>query len=447
MSGIEETREEESPKARGWWLYERERYDMVLDEVQRMLAEDPHDADAFVLASLANTGLGKHDGAVTAARQAIASTPDAPYPRYILARALNAQVRAGRMNGLQADRLVKEARKSLEEGIKLEPNAVYCYEFLGRFELAAKRYKKALALANAGLAIDPNHDASLVLGSQALRAMGRTAEADARVRLGLASSPENPYAHQALGLTLMQAGRFEEAKEAFWAALRIEPTLYDARDGLWRVIKAQNFMPYRWRLAMQAAYDRLGAQRQGYFILGLFAIVVGLAFMGEKGQMADVLLVLSLPLITVLYYGLVPVALVKLRITGRHEGMLQRYQRRMIDLAGGALAVSLLSLAGLFVWQPAEHTPTERSLAVLLLGSALFAILMIGAADASEPTRRRGLVAVALGATPAGLFYVLAEALRLPIPHTLLSLLVEGLGIAGIIAASVYQNKRGDILR
>lgn len=61
---------------------------------------------------------------------------------------------------------------------------------------------------------------------------GRTADAAAELRLAMAANANDSLGHAALGLTLLLGGRGEEAREAFAAAVELDPNAAEAIYGL-----------------------------------------------------------------------------------------------------------------------------------------------------------------------------------------------------------------------
>ncbi len=99
------------------------------------------------------------------------------------------------------------------------------YTERARFAEAVDAYKK-------GLAINPNHPATLANLGVALYQLGRYSEAQEQFKKALKVNPNDAATTYLLGATYLQTGDQKNAELMFKKALAIEPTLPEAHFGL-----------------------------------------------------------------------------------------------------------------------------------------------------------------------------------------------------------------------
>jgi tetratricopeptide (TPR) repeat protein len=124
-----------------------------------------------------------------------------------------------------------------------------------------------LDAARQGLAIDPDDDACANFQAMALTKLGRQSDADATIERALERNPENAYTHANRGWTLLEQGDHPRALDHFREALRIDPTLDWARQGIVEALKARYFL-YRVMLKFFFWMSRLSTGVQWGIIIG-----------------------------------------------------------------------------------------------------------------------------------------------------------------------------------
>jgi hypothetical protein len=183
----------------------------------------------------------------------------------------------------------------------------------------------------------------------ALVRLGRKSEAAATVDFALHRAPDNAFSHANQGWNRLHQNDPKKAQEHFREALRLEPDLAYAREGMLEALKARNPV-YRVMLAYFLWLGRQSSRFQWAFIIGVFF-----------GRRAIDALAQALPALNWLWWPLLGVfyAFVYLSWTagpmfnllllfdrfGRH--VLSRDERR------GALAFGVVlggALAGLVAW-------------------------------------------------------------------------------------------------
>ncbi len=125
--------------------------------------------------------------------------------------------------------------KSAEDNPSVEAylNLGNAYTERGDFGGAVAAYKK-------GLAINPNHPATLANLGVALYQMGRFDEAQQQFEKALKLNPDDAPTTYLLGATFLQMGDQKNAEAMFQKALTIDATLPEAHFGLGTLYTLQN---------------------------------------------------------------------------------------------------------------------------------------------------------------------------------------------------------------
>jgi tetratricopeptide (TPR) repeat protein len=270
-------------------LLEQSRYEMAEKELRLALAESPNDATAHALLGLCLSYLQQYQEATQAAETAISLEPDTPFPHYILAYIL-------------CDRRQLElAEKSVMEAIRLNPYQGSYFALLARCKYNQKLWDQALLAANQGLAIEAENVECLNYRALCLSQLGRGEEALATVEGAISASPEDATSYASSGWILLSHGKSpDKALEYFREALRINPNLEWARQGVIEALKAQNPV-YRMILRYFLWSSRLTQRNRWIFAVGLyFAIRLLLAGLNQAGFSQLVAVVAAVYLIFVI---------------------------------------------------------------------------------------------------------------------------------------------------
>ena len=228
-------------------LLQKGEYQEAMIEYQEALRINPRDVDTLVF--LGNTLLnqGKADEAFSYYERALEINPDNPEAHVNLAVIL--------ANRGRTEEAIEHDRKALQLNPKLlgaRLNLAVGLVRIGRFEEALEHYRQALV-------INPNQPLTHINLAIALTALGKTNEAseqyieaatavnkhvDTLLQQGRVPEaigqlteathriPDNAQAHCRLAGLLARQGRREEAKSHFLEALRIQPGLKEAEQGL-----------------------------------------------------------------------------------------------------------------------------------------------------------------------------------------------------------------------
>jgi Tfp pilus assembly protein PilF len=238
-------------------LFEQNRYDLAEQELRQALAADPNVALAHAYLALCLSERKQFTEATEAARTAIHLEPDAPFAHYVLSRVL-----------LDRDR-PDEAEVAIDEAIRLDPGDANYHAMRSQARLAQKEWTGALEAAEEGLECDPEHVTCANAKAMALTQLGRTEEAQAALAATLAKEPENAFSHANQGWSYLHQHDTNQALEHFREALRLDPELDFARQGMVEALKARNPI-YGLMLRYFLWMGRLGGTAQWAIILGLY---------------------------------------------------------------------------------------------------------------------------------------------------------------------------------
>jgi tetratricopeptide (TPR) repeat protein len=322
-------------RARAEVLLAQGRYDLAERELREALAADPDDAHLHALLAACLVERGDARAATDEARQAIALSPDLSVGHYALARAL-----------IERNRF-DDARRSIQEAIRLEPRNSAYFSTLGATHLGQSQWREAVRAAEDGLAIDPEDDGCLNVRAMALTKLGRGGEATQAVESALAVDPERALSHANHGWAALHRSQYHEALESFREALRLDPNLDWAREGIVEALKARNPL-YRLMLRYFLLMSRLSGGRQLLVVIALFFGVRLLAgALGAAGGVLDVaagLLVILYLLFVLLSWLAVPTFNLLLRLDRFGRLTLSRDELLETNLFLGLLAAGVVLL-------------------------------------------------------------------------------------------------------
>ena len=181
--------------------------------------------------------------ALSEGEEGVRLAPDLPYAHYMLSLTY---IDAGRM---------QEAEEAVAEALRLDPRNPEQLSWLAWLQFQRGDRPAALATADQGLAIDPQHVGCLNRRGYFLRWTGDWKGAEVAVRAALAQAPEDGYTHANLAWTLWSKGHAQagspgyfqpfraarrpemgEALDHFREALRFDPGSDWARTGLSEIL-------------------------------------------------------------------------------------------------------------------------------------------------------------------------------------------------------------------
>jgi len=241
--------------ARAQILQQQHRHADAVNELRRHLGLEPHDAVAHAMLAVSLMETNQPKDATAEAQQAVGLAPDLPYAHYVLAFIL-----------FKRDWL-DEAKASAEEAVRQESFNPNHFALLAAIEMERRNWPGALDHAASALQIDPDHDWAINLRAMALVKLGRRDEAERTMGDALARDPENAHSHANQGWTLLHRGDHKQARVHFREALRLDPTMDWARQGMVESLKS-GFLPYKILLLFWLWMARISHKAQWGVILG-----------------------------------------------------------------------------------------------------------------------------------------------------------------------------------
>jgi tetratricopeptide (TPR) repeat protein len=203
---------------------------------------------------------------------AVRSWPDDPFCHYARASVVKARGRP------------RQAAESATEALRLEPRYVGAWHLLGQIRIDQRDWKAAIACADEGLAVDPDHEGCATVRAAALLEIGAYAQADDTIQRLLGRHPESAAAHALRGWYLLDRSDPRAAMEAFRESLRISPTFHSPQRGLNEARAALNPLVrwyrawerpiYKW--AQRLPRDVRWVSALGYALLYLVGVWLGL---------------------------------------------------------------------------------------------------------------------------------------------------------------------------
>jgi Flp pilus assembly protein TadD len=209
---------------------------------------------------------GRHDLAEKHLRLAVAREPDSWYAHYLLAATLRCMNRGAeavkeaneairlapyvaachyaRALALDQAELLDEADGAIREALRLDPEDPDFHAILASLHNQRQRWKEGLTAATAGLKFDPEHIECLHQQSLSLRAMGFADESHRVLETSLRADPENARSQASQGWNCLHRNDHRAALDHFREALRLQPDLEYARQGLVEALKAR-YVLYR----------------------------------------------------------------------------------------------------------------------------------------------------------------------------------------------------------
>ena len=227
------------------------------NESMLALAQQPDNTQALAILALSRLVQGKHEPALAAAREAVGLAPDEASLHNVHAHVLHAQGRSD------------DAFHAAQEALRLDPGDAEHFSLLASVELARGKWPAALAAAENALELNPEHVGAANLRAMALVRLGRKAEAMESVDYALDRAPDDAFSHANQGWNQLHRNHPKKAQEHFREALRLDPELEYAREGMLEALKARNPV-YRVMLAYFLWLGRQSTRFQWVFIIGIF---------------------------------------------------------------------------------------------------------------------------------------------------------------------------------
>jgi tetratricopeptide (TPR) repeat protein len=238
-------------------LVQQGRLDLAEQKLRLFLAESPNEPLAYSLLGECALQQKKYTEATDFAKQAIGLDPSNPY---FYARLGHIWIER---------RYWKEAAQAIDQAVQLDPENGDWHSEQAYLLYQQNHFQDSIFASERALALDPDNTQARNLRSECLRRLGHTDQSEEAMRETLGDDPHNAMSHAVLGWNLLQQNKRAAAKTHFLEALRIDPELKFAQQGLLEVIRAGNPL-YRWVLGFAFWINRWPPRAQAGLILGGF---------------------------------------------------------------------------------------------------------------------------------------------------------------------------------
>lgn len=254
--------------ARARVLLEQNRHDLAIKEITARLADDPDDAEGFILLALCQAALDKPEAWDTA-RRAVELAPDEDRAHFVFSLA-----ELKRHDYAAAEAAIRTAigMNSWNPGYFGQLAAVH---------IAQYRWADALSAADEGLAIDPDDGVCLNNRAVALTKLGRQADAARTLEGTLEKQPEDAFTHANRGWSLLHENEPRPALVHFRESLRLDPNSAWAKEGMLEALRAKNWF-YRRVLQAFLWLGRFPPRVQFALLIGMYVLVRVLGAVREE---------------------------------------------------------------------------------------------------------------------------------------------------------------------
>ena len=349
-------------------LVQQGRYDLAEQKLRLLLVENPNEPLAFSLLGDCALAQKKYTEATELAQQAVGLDPDNAY--YY-----------ARLGHIWIERRYwKEATQAIEQAVQLDPENGAWHSEQAYLLYHQERFQDAIFAAERALALDPDDTQARNLRSECLRRLGHTDQSELAMRETLGDDPHNAMSHSVLGWNLLQQGKRPEAKTHFLEALRIDPELTFAQQGLLEVIRAGNPL-YRVLLGFALWIGRWPPRTQMALIFGGFIgnqLLASFAKNNPAWDWVTLPVLIAYALLCFLSFFIKPLtdALLVFHPLGRM--ILSPDERRNAYLVAGACVLTIASVAWIFI-SPDDDWAASRALSIFSLTVTLAATVILPA--------------------------------------------------------------------
>ena len=270
------------PRAR--MLRQHRRHEEAVAMLHSHLARDPDDPAAFIELALNRLEIpGAKALALEDARKATGLMPGHPFPLALQSRILSSLDRE------------KEALPLAESALALDPEDVYAWNSKTLALCGLHRWKEAEESARKALELDPDDEAASNFLAHTLRLQNKLDESEQESRRRLARDPENAFSFANSGWAALRRRQVQEAENFFKEALRLDPEMKYAKEGLKESFRARSGF-YRLFLRWAFFLERFNEKHRVFILIGL---VVGFRIL--RGLAAAVHPLLVIPVVLVYY--------------------------------------------------------------------------------------------------------------------------------------------------
>ncbi len=231
----------------------------ALQQLKNVLQQQPENVDALSMMARCQFSQKNFDAGI-ATMQNVLSIEPASYHFYLLGFGYYSASK----NSL--------AMEAFQQSQSLDPWFVENYGLMSHVLLEQKKFTEALAVANEGLAIEPENITCLNARSIALNKLSKTADAIETMHNALAQDPDNEYTHCTVAWNYLEKGQHKIATRHFKEALRLNPQMHNAQEGLKEALKSK-IAPYRWLLRYSFWLNNQGKKMRWIIPVGLYLAV------------------------------------------------------------------------------------------------------------------------------------------------------------------------------
>ncbi|WP_295124379.1 tetratricopeptide repeat protein [uncultured Chitinophaga sp.] len=315
-------------------LVQQSRYSDAIKTLHQHLYEHSTDTEALYLLALCHLQMDAYKDAEEVIENGLSISPDDDRFFYLKSRLLLDK------------KDYKQAGEFIAEAVALNPIIPHYFGVWSQILLLQRNHAEALKKAEEGLAFDPTDQLCLNMRSHALYNLDQKDDAFSGLRAALESNPENAYTHANMGWKYLESGKQDEALTHFREALRLDPNLDWARNGMVQAIKSKYWL-YRMFLKYSFFMGRQSNRMQWVILVCVFLLT------RIANQVSPVLyVILSVVILSTWLIG--PVSNLFLRFNAYGRYLLSEKEMRIAECVGGLLLIAALSggayaLAG-WVW-------------------------------------------------------------------------------------------------
>lgn len=238
------------------------------------------------------------------------------------------------------------AEADLKHAIEYDPASDQAFALWANIKLVRKQYEDSLNLANKALEIDATNKLALNVRSTALLKLGRSEESSETIEGALSEDPHDAFTHATYGWNLLEKGSHNKALDHFREALRIDPNLRTAQEGMAEALKAKSFV-YRMFLKYSFWLGKMSQNYQWGFIIGLY---LAYRFIGWWADNSPEMQPFLYPLLVVLAivafstWVINPISNLFLRLNPYGKHLLNKKEKMSSNFVGISFAIFILGL-------------------------------------------------------------------------------------------------------
>ena len=320
-------------------LMQQNRYKEAGIILRDLLQQEPDNVVVLALLSQVKLEQNQVAEAEQLINNAIGLRPDTDYLYYV--KAIIAR---------HADKY-DEAENSLQQAVDLNPQGADYFALWASVKLIKKQYAAALEMADEALSLDPENILGLNIRSTALLKLNRKEDSFSTIEGALAHDPTNAATHTNYGWGLLEKGDHKKALGHFKEALKNNPDLREAREGMAEALKA-NYYFYRLFLRYAFFMSNLTSKYQWGVIIGFYVLsraLNGLArsYPGLQPVLTPILVLFAL--IAFSTWVFTPISNLFLLLNPYGKYLLDREARISSQGVGISLLICIVGLIGYLV--------------------------------------------------------------------------------------------------